>query len=376
MVGMSDIYPEIMHLDQLNVAKQIWTKGPLRLMSAHMRSVSADFYKGMGFKLDCKLKSDGRSGTAWFKASQWNEACRGSQKVPGGLAAWMPSLLFFIGEDFLDKQSSLKPLRAAADASAEDVLRARYGAKGKEILNQARLYDCYVRWHNTNYINTPDEAGKATAALANALAAHDLVVAFKSAAQETGKTWIFHIILFILPRMIRLHGKPWPFSTAKLESRGKSMKDIVVHQSSGKPTSKVSETIFVSRPARGGDASKKAKSGINKTVFKRAGNSGNQMRTVLAKATLREDLALCSKGKPMHRKAEQLMTLGKATITTTVKVENDRDARWVGKVPDGVPFTVEGLLVAMVQGKCKPLYSIVGKHNANPLHPVEGIDAS
>lgn len=110
MANLRDVYPEIMHLDQLNVAKQCWSKGPMRQMSAHMRIVSASFFKGMGFKLDCKLKSDGRSGTAWFKASQWNEVCRGSVKVPGGLPAWMSSLLFFIGEDFLVKQTAIRPV--------------------------------------------------------------------------------------------------------------------------------------------------------------------------------------------------------------------------------------------------------------------------
>lgn len=34
-------------------------------------------------------------------------------------------------------------------------------------------------------------------------AANDLVHAFKAAAQDTGKTWVFHIILFILSRQIR-----------------------------------------------------------------------------------------------------------------------------------------------------------------------------
>ena len=116
-MNMRNVYPEIMHLDQLNIAKQSFTKGPLRLMSAHMRAVSASFFKGLGFKLDCKLKSDGRSGTAWFKASQWNEATRGSDKVPGGLAAWMSSLLFFIGEDFLEKQSTIRPV-ALCDGTA------------------------------------------------------------------------------------------------------------------------------------------------------------------------------------------------------------------------------------------------------------------
>ena len=41
---------------------------------------------------------------------------------------------------------------------------------------------------------------------------------------------------------------------------------------------------------------------------------------------------------------------------------------------EGVPFTVEELLLVMVQGKCKPLYSIEGKHRANALLPVEGLD--
>ena len=110
LVDTANIYPEIMHLDQLNIAKQSWTKGPQRLMSAHMRGVSATFFKGLGFKLDCKLKSDGRSGTAWFKASQWNEVARGSEKVPGGLPGWMSSLLFYVAEDFLQKQTSIEPI--------------------------------------------------------------------------------------------------------------------------------------------------------------------------------------------------------------------------------------------------------------------------
>ena len=57
-----------------------------------------------------------------------------------------------------------------AGASAESVLRARYGAKGKEILNVAHMYDKYIAWHNTNYLETADEAAKAKAALASALA--------------------------------------------------------------------------------------------------------------------------------------------------------------------------------------------------------------
>ena len=32
------------------------------------------------------------------------------------------------------------------------------------------MYDFYVAWHNTNYLDTPDEEAKHRAALANALA--------------------------------------------------------------------------------------------------------------------------------------------------------------------------------------------------------------
>ena len=50
------------------------------------------------------------------------------------------------------------------------VLRARYGAKGKEILNVAQMYDYYIAWHNTNYLETADDGAKEEAALASALA--------------------------------------------------------------------------------------------------------------------------------------------------------------------------------------------------------------
>ena len=41
---------------------------------------------------------------------------------------------------------------------------------------------------------------------------------------------------------------------------------------------------------------------------------------------------------------------------------------------ENIPFTVEGLVPAAVQGTCEPLYSIEGKHRANPLQAVEGLD--
>ena len=66
------------------------------------------------------------------------------------------------------------------------MLRARYGAKGKEILNLARLYDKYISWHNTNYMDTPDDSAKEQVALVSAVAgiwcvARSLVLLFEAA---------------------------------------------------------------------------------------------------------------------------------------------------------------------------------------------------
>ena len=153
------------------------------------------------------------------------------------------------------------------------------------------------------------------------------------------------------------------------------MKDIVNHQSCPRPTSKEPDIVFMTKPDRGG--SKSVKSGANKGVYKRKAYSGNQMKTVLAKATVRENrnLSLGESGElPIHRRAEQLMTVGKSTMITTVKAESDKTEQWVGKVPEEVPFTVEGLLLAMVKGQCEPLYSLEGKHRANPRLLTEGLD--
>ena len=149
------------------------------------------------------------------------------------------------------------------------------------------------------------------------------------------------------------------------------MKNIVIHQSCARPTSKTGDIVYVDRPARGGDLSKK--SGKNVGIFKKRAYRGNQMLSVLAKATKREENAL-AKGMPEHRISEQLKTLGKCTLVAAVKAESNRNARWAGIVPDDVPFTVEGLLIGMLQGAFKPRYDIEGKHCARPRLPVVGLD--
>ena len=202
LVGMSHVIVEVMHLVELNVAKQCWTKGIVLLMSPYMRELSTNYFAGMGFKLDVKLKANGQSGTAWFKASVLNELVHGSTKVPGGLAPWMATLLFYAGEDFLEKQTALKPLPNGARDDPLTVLTKRYGLKGQQLFNAASLWDAYKEWHDTTFMATFSAEAREAVSLRMAVAANSMTEKFKVVAKESGKSWIFHIALFIAPRQV------------------------------------------------------------------------------------------------------------------------------------------------------------------------------
>ena len=206
LFDMLSVIPEIMHLDNLNIAKQAWTKGVLVLLNEHMRDVVTAFFKGIGAKLDVKTKADGRAGSAWFKASVWAELVHGSDKVPGGLAAWLASLLFFVGEDFVCKQGAFVPSTTGpgdARLSADEVLKRAFGLKGQQLLDCARLFDAYKDWHDATHLPTPDDVARETVALRLAITANKMMVAFKTVAKETGKTWVYHIALYMVPRTVR-----------------------------------------------------------------------------------------------------------------------------------------------------------------------------
>ena len=203
MYHMMNVIPEIMHLDALNVAKQAWTKGLAQLLNEHMREVLTGFIKGLGAKLEVKTKPDGRTGSAWFKASVWAELVHGSDSVPGGLPGWLASVLFYVGCDHVDKQSAFVPREHSAESSTLEVMRAAFGNKGQQLLECAQLFDAYVAWHDATHLETPTDADCEKVALKLAVTANKMVTAFKTVAKETGKTWVYHIALFIVPRTVR-----------------------------------------------------------------------------------------------------------------------------------------------------------------------------
>ena len=203
LFNMINVIPEIMHLDALNVAKQAWTKGLVMLLNEHMREFMTGFVKGLGAKLDVKTKPDGRASSAWFKASVWAALVNGTDKVPAGLPGWFATVLYYIGCDFRSKQPAFVPSQADGNAGAEEVMKAAYGNKGQQLLDCARLFDAYKAWHDATHMETPDDAQREAVALQLAVTANRMMVAFKTVAKETGKTWVYHIALFIVPRTVR-----------------------------------------------------------------------------------------------------------------------------------------------------------------------------
>ena len=167
-----------------------------------------------------------------------------------------------------------------------------------------------------------------------------------------------------VPARARRWGNLWAFSTAKLESRGKKFKDIIRHQTSARPRDTATNSIKRKKGTRGGKASIKDKRTKEKEFIMVKGHDNVQVREGLAKMTFRERrvLALGCTGVNRRRR-EQLIILGKQDRERSVKTENNVPERWAELVPAGVPFTIEGLLKAMVTGIIKkPLYDIKGKH--------------
>ena len=204
LFDMINVIPEVMHLDALNVAKQAWTKGLVMLLNEYMREVTSSYVKGLGAKLDVKTKPDGRASSAWFKASVWASLVNdGTDQVPAGLPGWFATMLYYIGCDFRSKQPAFVPSEADANASTELVMKAAYGNKGQQLLDCARLFDAYKDWHDATHLETPNDAARESAALRLAITANRMMVAFKAVAKETGKTWVYHIAVFIVPRTVR-----------------------------------------------------------------------------------------------------------------------------------------------------------------------------
>ena len=149
------------------------------------------------------------------------------------------------------------------------------------------------------------------------------------------------------------------------------MKGIVRHQSSARPATTIAKTFKKRRKGRRGGVQSKAdkRTDKDKDFIMVKAHDNNQSRTVLAKMTFRERrrLSLSTHGAA-RRACEQLCQLGKLDRAATVKSEfNNVSSRWGHYLPSGIPFTVEGLLRAMVLKQIEPLYDANGASKASEV---------
>ena len=94
------------------------------------------------------------------------------------------------------------PLAGNVSTDPKTVLTGRYGVKGQQLYNSAMLWDSYKEWHDSTFDITLDKEARERVALRMARAASEMMAWFKVVAKESGKTWIFHIALYIAPRQV------------------------------------------------------------------------------------------------------------------------------------------------------------------------------
>ena len=132
---MKEVIPELLHADSLNIAKLLFKWLLLKLSDAHCRERLVAFFGGLDARIDLRKKTDGRQRSdKWWRASVWDCLVAGTQKRPGGLAAWLPTVIFIILHSHVTGRAQVscaeeiaqhKPEKVAAPAaSARDRPRA------------------------------------------------------------------------------------------------------------------------------------------------------------------------------------------------------------------------------------------------------------
>ena len=100
--GMKLFVPDALHVYDINLGYQFSKLVIWRVCDSRARERVAAFYEGMGVKVDTCSKSKGRN--KWMKGSLWASMCLGSKRFPGGITAWLPSLIIAIGESMLESR--------------------------------------------------------------------------------------------------------------------------------------------------------------------------------------------------------------------------------------------------------------------------------
>eukprot|EP00965_Chrysotila_dentata_P191150 6174340-Pleurochrysis_carterae.AAC.1 len=167
---MQSVIPEIMHVGDLNIGKQIDKQAVMRHVVTYAREQIAVFYQGMGALRNTKKKVNGHIGSDWFKVSQFSEKRSSAASVSPVVR--QPGLDNREQHAAAASSSSRKSASTLSSSlSLQQLAHKKFGKRLAVVLirHALRCYDAYVAWRATCDLATPDDAAKERVALLSAV---------------------------------------------------------------------------------------------------------------------------------------------------------------------------------------------------------------
>eukprot|EP00965_Chrysotila_dentata_P254371 6211845-Pleurochrysis_carterae.AAC.3 len=94
---MSEVIPELLHADSLNIAKLLFKHLLMRHATLEARKRLSRFFLGLGHPIDVRKKEGGRvKADKWFRASAWDALVQGTNSLPAEFSVWLPTACFIL----------------------------------------------------------------------------------------------------------------------------------------------------------------------------------------------------------------------------------------------------------------------------------------
>ena len=172
---------------------------------------------------------------------------------------------------------------------------------------------------------------------------------------------MFHVAVYIEPRITAKRGNLWPYSTAKLEARGARCKHVVRRQTSARPRAAAGGTLKTTHSIgkRGTKAQRRAKAVPAGKKHYQQGYDSSQMSQLIGMVALKERRALSAQTAYFKRESSQLADLGKLKRATN-KIHSEVPEAFSGIVPADHPFTCVAIFESILRNEFPPLYNFDG----------------
>eukprot|EP00965_Chrysotila_dentata_P165998 5480999-Pleurochrysis_carterae.AAC.1 len=92
MLGMKNVVPDLLHVSDLNIDKEVHKQAILRHLDGYALEQVQRFYMAMGARILLVGKDGAGKFEKWFKGALRAGMVLGYDYFPGGVAAWLPSM--------------------------------------------------------------------------------------------------------------------------------------------------------------------------------------------------------------------------------------------------------------------------------------------